>query len=156
MRRRGVVAAIAAVSVSCLVAWPALAGKPTIVRETTDLTFSDPFLSDACGVPVMAHVTGHQTLRTFADGKGRLIEVFTINDRIVATSAYGTFRFRDVGADVTRVTKDGIVHQIIGQLPFWFNGTTWEDPVTGEVLKSPTGADLFEPMLEDACAALAP
>ena len=67
--------------------------------------------------------------------------------------AFGTFRFKDVGADVTRITKDGVLHQI-GQLPFWFNGTSWEDPITGEVLKEPTGADRFESMIAKACAAL--
>ena len=94
--------------------------------------------------------------RTSTGDDGRLLETFTINLSLTATSDYGAYRFRDVGADVTRITQDGVVHQVIGKLPFWFNGTAWENPVTGEVLKEPTGADLFEPMLEDACAALAP
>jgi hypothetical protein len=133
-----------------------LAGKPTITREVVDETFADGFLTDACGVPVETHVAGHLIIRTFTDSNGRLIEVFTVNVSVTSTSDEGTFRFRDVGADVTRITHDGIVLQIIGKLPFWFNGTTWEDPITGEVLKEPTGSDLFESMVQKACAALAP
>jgi hypothetical protein len=126
------------------------------IREQIDDTFTDDFLSGECGVAVETHALGHQTSRSYTDGTGRLIEVFTINVGLTATSANGSFRFRDVGADVTRVTKDGVVHQIIGKLPFWFNGTAWENPITGEVLKEPTGADLFESMVGKACAALAP
>jgi hypothetical protein len=133
-----------------------LAAQPNFVREDVDETFPDGFLTSECGVAVTSRATGHQTTRTFTDANGRLIEVFTLSISIVSTSDFGTFRFRDVGADVTRVTKDGVVHQIIGKLPFWFNGTTWENPDTGEVLKEPTGPDLFESMLGKACAALAP
>ena len=133
-----------------------LAGKPTMTREAIDETFADEFLTDFCGVPVETRALGHQITRTYTDDSGRLIEVFTINVSVTSTSEEGTFRVRDVGADVTRVTKDGVVHQIIGKLPFWFNGTTWENPITGEVLKEPTGANLFESMLGKACAALAP
>lgn len=156
MRLRSGVIALAAVLVCGVVVAPAFAGKPTITREAVDVTFEDEFLTDECGVAVETRVTGFQASRTFTDGKGRLLEVFTINDTLTATSAFGSFKFKDVGADVTRITKDGVVHQIIGQLPFWFNGTMWENPITGEVLKSPTGADQFESTLEDACAALAP
>jgi hypothetical protein len=148
---------LAAALVCAAVAVPSgFAGKPTMTREVVDETFADLFLTDACGVPVESHAAGHQITRAFTDSDGRLIEVFTINVSVTATSEDGTFRFRDVGADVTRVTKDGVVHQIIGKLPFWFNGTLWEDPITGEVLKGPTGADLFESTVEKACAALAP
>ena len=126
------------------------------MREELDETFPDGFLSEECGVPVETRIVGHQIIRSYTDGSGRLVEVFTINMTLTATSAFGTFRFKDVGADVTRITNDGVVHQIIGQLPFLFNGTTWEDPETGEVLKEPTGADLFESTLAKACAALGP
>ena len=156
MRRRHAIVALATVALCGAVVAPALAGKPIITRMTVDETFDDDFLSPACGVPVETRVTGHEITRSFTDGGGRLIEVFTINELITASSPFGTFRFKDVGADVTRITKDGVVHQIIGKLPFWFNGTAWENPITGEVLKSPTGADLFESMLEKACASLAP
>lgn len=156
MRRIGAAIALATVLACGIAAAPALGGKPTITKEIVDETFEDDFLTEECGVPVVTRITGHQTTRTFSDGKGRLIEVFTINETLTATSEFGTFRFKDVGADVTRVTNDGVLHQIIGQLPFWFNGTMWENPITGEVLKEPTGADLFESMLGKACAALAP
>ena len=153
MRRWKAGVTLATVAVLCT-AGQALAGKPTIVREDLDETFADVFLSDECGVPVETRIVGHQIIRSFTDGDGRLVEVFTLNMTLTATSAFGTFRFKDVGADVTRITKDGVLHQIIGQLPFWFNGTSWEDPITGEVLKEPTGADRFESMIAKACAAL--
>ena len=150
------IALAAALACAVAAAPVGLAGKPTITREAIDETFADEFLTDFCGVPVETRALGHQITRTYTDDSGRLIEVFTINVSVTSTSEEGTFRVRDVGADVTRVTKDGVVHQIIGKLPFWFNGTTWENPITGEVLKEPTGADLFESMLGKACAALAP
>ena len=155
MRRWKAGVTLATVAVLCT-AGQALAGKPTIVREDLDETFADVFLSDECGVPVETRIVGHQIIRSFTDGDGRLVEVFTLNMTLTATSAFGTFRFKDVGADVTRITKDGVLHQIIGQLPFWFNGTAWEDPTTGEVLKEPTGTDRFESMTSKACAALGP
>ena len=155
MRRWKTGVALATVAVLCT-AGQALAGKPTIVREDLDETFADVFLSDECGVPVETRIVGHQIIRSYTDGDGRLVEVFTLNMTLTATSAFGTFRFKDVGADVTRITKDGVLHQIIGQLPFWFNGTAWEDPTTGEVLKEPTGTDRFESMTSKACAALGP
>jgi hypothetical protein len=149
--------ALAAVLTCAVAAAPAgFAGKPTITREAVDETFDDGFLTDFCGVPVESHALGHQITRTYTDDSGRLIEVFTINVSVTSTSAEGTFRVRDVGADVTRITKDGVVHQIIGKLPFWFNGTAWEDPITGETLKEPTGSDLFQSTVDKACAALAP
>ena len=153
MRRWKAGVTLATVAVLCT-AGQALAGKPTIVREDLDETFADVFLSDECGVSVETRIVGHQIIRSFTDGDGRLVEVFTLNMTLTATSAFGTFRFKDVGADVTRITKDGVLHQIIGQLPFWFNGTSWEDPITGEVLKEPTGAARFESMIAKACAAL--
>ena len=155
MRRWNAVVALASVALFCVLAGTAHAGKPTITRTAVDETFADEFLSEECGVPVETTVLGHQALRVYTDG-GRLIEGFTVNVTLTATSAFGTFRFKDVGADLTRVTQDGIVHQIIGKLPFWFNGTFWEDPITEEPIKEPTGPDLFDSMLERACAALAP
>ena len=154
--KRAGIALVAALAFAVAVAPIGLAGKPTFTREQVDETFADTFLSDECGVSVETRALGHQTDRSYTDGTGRLVEVFTINVGLTSTSEFGTFRFRDVGADVTRITKDGVVHQIIGKLPFWFNGTTWENPITGEVLKQPTGPDLFESMLGKACAALAP
>src|SRR4249920_729663 len=78
-----------------------LAGKPTITRESVDETFADGFLTAMCGVPVETRARGHQITRSFTDGNGRLIEVFTVNVALTATSANGTFRFRDVGPDLT-------------------------------------------------------
>jgi hypothetical protein len=147
---------VVVVALAAAVVPVASAGKPTIARQTVDETFPDVALTSLCGVPVETHARGHEITRSHEDGKGRLVEVFTLNIALTSTSAYGTFRFRDVGADLTRVTKDGVVVQLVGQLPFWFNGTAWFDPATGETLKGPTGADLFERMAEEACSALAP
>jgi hypothetical protein len=126
---------VVVVALAAAVVPVASAGKPTIARQTVDETFPDVALTNVCGVPVETHARGHEITRSHEDGKGRLVEVFTLN---------------------TRVTKDGVVVQLVGQLPFWFNGTAWFDPATGETLKGPTGADLFERMAEEACSALAP
>ena len=175
------VALAAALTCAVAVAPVGFGAQPTITREAIDDTFDDEFLTDfnawmrgaisrasgTSGVrsgsvkvrttaPVETHAVGHQITRTYTDDSGRLIEVFTINVSVTSTSEEGTFRVRDVGADVTRITKDGVVHQIIGKLPFWFNGTAWVDPATDEIIKGPTGSDLFESTLDKACAALAP
>lgn len=154
-RRRFVVVFAVVLSCAAAIAPGSLGAPPTITHETIDVTFEDEFLTDFCGVPVESHATGKVTIREYEEG-GRLVAGATVNVTIVSTSDFGTVRFRDVGADLTRVTKDGLVHQVIGKLPFDFNGTLWEDPITGEILKEATGPDLFESMLEDACAALAP
>jgi hypothetical protein len=152
-RKAAVALAIGLVCAVALV--PAgLAGKPTLVREAIDETFPDVFLTTECGIAVETRAVGHQTTRTH-DGNGNLVEVFTINVKLTATSAEGTFRFNDVGSDITKITKDGVVHQINGQVPFFFNGTALENPITGEVLKEPTKL-VFESTLGAACAALNP
>ena len=99
MRRWKAGVALATVAVLFATAGQALAGKPTIVRENVDETFADEFLSDECGVPVETRIVGHQIIRSYTDGNGRLVEVFTLNMTLTATSAFGTFRFKDVGAD---------------------------------------------------------
>jgi hypothetical protein len=153
-KRVGLVLALALVSTAVAVP-AATAGKPTITRVAVDDTIVDTFLGELCGVPVETRFVGHEITRSFDDG-GRFVEVFTLNVSITATSPYGTFRLRDVGADLVRVTEDGVVVQLVGKLPFWFNGTAWIDPITGEELKEPTGGDLFEETAARACAALAP
>ena len=153
MRWKRAALAVATGLVCAVALTPAgLAGKPTTVREAIDETFDDDFLTEECGIAVETRAVGHQTTRTH---DGNLIEVFTINVKLTSTSAEGTFRYNDVGSDVTKITKDGVVHQINGQVPFFFNGTAWENPITGEVLKEPTKL-VFESMLESACAALNP
>jgi hypothetical protein len=155
MRWKRAALAVATGLVCAVALTPAgLAGKPTFTREAIDETFDDDFLTEECGIAVETRAVGHQTTRTH-EGNGNLIEVFTINVKLTSTSAEGTFRFNDVGSDVTRITKDGVVHQINGQVPFFFNGTAWENPITGEVLKEPTKL-VFESMLESACAVLNP
>lgn len=140
----------------------ALAAPPAIERESFDVTFPDGFLTAECGVAVQTQAVGHHMWRTSTGTNGKLIETHTVNIAFTATSAYGQFRFRDVGADIVRVTKNGVVVQLIGKLPFWFNGTTWidpgdpGDPNDDVIIKGPTGSDLFASMLDDACSALAP
>jgi hypothetical protein len=139
-----------------------LAATPTIERIAIDETFHDDFLSDVCGIDVEVHALGHRMTRLSSGDDGRLIETSTVNISFTATSAEGRYRFRDVGADVTRITKDGVVVQVIGKLPFWFNGVVWidlndfADPFDDEIIKGPTGPDLFGSMLEAACSALHP
>jgi hypothetical protein len=153
---------VVAMLCAAIVAPLALAAPPVIERESVDETFQDDFLTAACGVPVHIRAVGHQMTRTSTGGNGKLIETYTINIVFTATSNYGQFRFRDVGADVTRITKNGVVVQLIGKLPFWFNGTAWidpgdpGDPLDDVIIKGPTGSDLFASMIDDACSALAP
>lgn len=131
----------------------AVAAPPTIERIAIDDTFDDEFLTEECGFPVSSHVGGHAVVRTF-DGAGTgVAEVLTINVTITATADGNTYRFRDVGADITRVTPDGSeIVMIVGQIPFDFTGVLKIDVATGEVLHEPQ--HLTAARIEEACAAL--
>ena len=127
--------------------------KPVFERITIDDTFVDEELSEACGVPVTGTVQGHVTLRTFAGEGTGPVTVNSINVGVAVTAGGRTFRFRDVGADVTRVQPDGtIVLLISGQVPFAFAGALKIDPDTEEVLLEPK--DRSEAQLAKACAVL--
>jgi hypothetical protein len=147
---RGLSLAVAGlVVVAGVLAGSAGAAKPTFELIAVDDTFPDDVLTEACGVPVTTHVEGRILVREFSGGK--LLGVNTVNVVGTATAGDNTVRFRDVGADHARVTRDGSVEvMIIGRLPFDFTGVLKINPDTGEVLHEPThfvGTD-------KACAAL--
>jgi hypothetical protein len=135
-----------------LVAPGTSAGKPTSERIAIDDTFVDDFLSDACGVTVTTRALGHIILRTFPDGS-RTSELTTINIGLTATAGGNTYRFRDVGADLLRITPDGTaILSIIGQVPFDFTGVLKIDLETGEAILEPHH-DTSD-RVDRACAAL--
>jgi hypothetical protein len=79
--------------------------------------------------------------------------VNTVNVGVTATAGGRIFRFRDVGADVTRIEPDGTaVLPIIGQVPFAFAGVLKIDLETGEAIFEP--CDRSDEQLARACAAL--
>jgi hypothetical protein len=133
----------------------ASAAPPTFERIVVDETIQDEFLSEECGVDVETRIAGRITVRTFERGGKGLVELGTINVTLTATTEDGrTFRFRDVGADLTRVRPDGtMVLQIVGQIPFQFAGALKINLDTDEVIlepRSPRG----EKQLARACAVL--
>jgi hypothetical protein len=130
----------------------ATAGQPTFDRVDIDETFPDDFLTDACGFDVTTHARGHVTSREFDRAKGT-VTVNSINIGLTAMANGNTYRFRDVGADHVKVTKDGTILSVIGQIPFEFIGVLKVNLDTGEVVHEP-GHDISG-RLDDACAALA-
>ena len=130
-----------------------MAAPPTFERITVDDSFVDEALSAECGVPVTTTARGHVTIRTFdREGPGP-VELRTINVTLTATADSRTFRFKDVGADLTRVQPDGtVVLQITGQVPFDFAGVLKIDLDTGEAILEPKNRS--EKQLARACAAL--
>jgi hypothetical protein len=149
---RSVIALLAGVVVIAVAIAPAaVAGKPTIERFDVDRTFLDEGLSEACGVPVTTHIRGHVTLRVFENGTN--VTLNTLNFALTAMAGGNSYRFRDVGADHVKVTKDGSeVLSIVGQLPFDFIGVLKINLTTGEVIHEP-GHDISG-RVEEACAAL--
>lgn len=152
-RRRCFVSLAGILVVAAALVPGALAGKPTFERITVDETFADDFLTDACGVPVTTHASGHVTVRTFSGGGTGPAEITTLNIGLTATSGDNTYRFRDVGADHVQIAPDGTeIVMIIGQIPFGFTGVLKIDLATGEVIHEPQHS--LEGRVEDACAAL--
>ena len=126
---------------------------PTIERIPVDDTFVDEFLSEECGVLVTTRARGHIIVRTFEEDGTGVVEVRTINVGLTATADGRVFRFRDVGADVTRIEPDGTAVLLIsGQVPFAFAGVLKIDLETGEAILEPR--DRSEEQLAAACAAL--
>ena len=130
----------------------AFAAKPTIERITFDETTDDAFLTEMCGFPVKTRAQGHIAFRGFDRERG-VVEVFTLNVGLTAMANGKTYRFRDVGANVVRVTPDGDeIVLIIGQAPFAFTGVLKINRTTGEVIHEPQHST--EADVEEACAAL--
>ena len=154
MTRRAVIAwLVGVVALGALVAPGALAGKPAFERITIDETALDPFLTDACGVPVTTRAQGHITTRTFTGGGTGPAVVTSINVALTATAGDNVFRFRDVGADVERIEPDGTaILMIVGQVPFAFSGVLKIDLETGDAILEPQHNT--EERLDTACAVL--
>jgi hypothetical protein len=130
-----------------------LAASPEIIRIPVDETFDDDFLTEVCGVPVVTTVQGSIAIRLFDRETTGPLEVFTINLGFTARSPDGVARFRDVGADLYRITSDGsLIQQVMGQVPFEFAGVARWDAVTTEPLKEPR--DRSEWQVDRICAAL--
>jgi hypothetical protein len=126
---------------------------PVIERIPVDDTFADDVLSEACGVAVTTTVRGHIIVRTFPGEETGVAELRTISLGFTATAGDRTFRFRDVGADVTRIEPDGTaVLSITGQVPFFFAGVLKIDLETGDAILEPR--DRSEEQLARACAVL--
>jgi hypothetical protein len=130
----------------------ATAGRPVTTRMNFDATFPDDFLSAACGFEVTTHARGHAISREFDRAKGT-VAVSTLNIALTAMANGNTYRFRDVGADHVKITKDGPILSIVGQIPFEFIGVLKIDLDTDEVVHEP-GHDISG-RIADACAALA-
>lgn len=140
------------------VAWfaspAAQAAKPTIERITIDNADTDEFLTEACGVTVTFTERGHITVRTFGEVDKGLAQVRSVNIAVVLSANGNSYRLRDVGADVLRVTPDGVaILSLMGQLPFFFTGVLKIDLSTGEVVHEPR--HLTDGDIATACAVLA-
>ncbi|MGY1696705.1 hypothetical protein ACI780_17540 [Geodermatophilus sp. SYSU D00814] len=132
MKRSSTAVAAAVLALVAVPAAPALAAPPQVFPIEDE--FADDFLTEECGVPVTTTATGQARLREFQRASG-VVSVFTINVGLVATSEYGSVRFRDVGADLVRIEPDGTGYvQVSGQVPFDYNGVVRYDLETGEVV----------------------
>ena len=120
-------------------------------RFEIDQTFLDDFLSAECGTDVWTTARGHIIVRVFDREKG-LVELNTLNIALTARAGDNSYRFRDVGTDQVRLTKDGPILSIVGQVPFDFIGVLKINLDTGEVVHEP--GHLIGDRLEEACAAL--
>ncbi len=133
---------------------PALAAPPTVERIQVNDTFADEFLTAECGVDVTTTARGSVTIHSFNRGGTGPVELVNINIGFTATADGRTFRFRDVGSDLVRITRDGTaVLRISGQVPFDFAGTLKIDLDTGEAILEPK--DRSAKQLARACAVLA-
>jgi hypothetical protein len=104
------VALTAALLGAFLIAAPASAAQPQMERMPIDDLFVAPLLSDACGVEVNVHVTGHLTLRLFTDADGnpvREVDNGAIDARL--WSVNGEIHAKNVGVDRVTYMDDGSV-----------------------------------------------
>lgn len=155
MTRRCITGCVASVLVLVGAVIPGVASgaRPTIERIQVDEPFVDEVLSQECGVEVTTRARGHIIVRTFEREGTGVTEVQTINVGLTATADGRVFRFRDVGADVTRIKPDGTAVLLIsGQVPFTFTGALKINLETGEAILEPR--DRSQEQLERACAVL--
>lgn len=129
------------------------AGKPVFERISVNDSGVDGFFSDLCGFEVIATSVGRITVRTSPDRTVGPVEVVTINVRTTLSANGNKYTFRDVGANVVRITPDGdLILSIIGQVPFFFTGVLKINLTTDEVVLEPQHST--EGDLEDVCATL--
>jgi hypothetical protein len=157
--KRLLTTAITLAAATGLLAGTAQAAPPNISREVIDVppTYDD-VVSEWCGFDVDYSVQGFAIRRTFDDRTEGVAEIFTINAVVTLTGPSGEqYQLRrDVGADSTRVTRDGTtVKTIAGQVPFQHTGVLKIDLATGDWIHGPT-RDTYEREVAAACAALAP
>jgi hypothetical protein len=117
---------------SLLTIGPVSAAAPTTERIPVDETFVDDFLSDACGVTVTVHETGHFILRTWTDATGqeiRALNTYALSDTF--SSVNGSVSGKNVGPDRITFNADGsiIITTIgnIGLLTIPGLGTTYQN-----------------------------
>jgi hypothetical protein len=142
-----------------LLAGTAHAAPPVISHEAIHVppTYDD-VVSEWCGFDVYYSVQGFETLRAFEDRTKGVTELFTINVVVTLTGPSGEQHQlrRDVGADLTRVTRNGTtVKTIAGQVPFQHTGALKIDLDADDWIVGPT-RDTYEQDVTAACAALAP
>jgi hypothetical protein len=155
MTRRGLIAVLWGMLalVALVASSTASAAKPTIERFDIDESEPDAFLTAACGVAVTTHARGHVIIRTFEGDETGVARVLTVNLALTATAGGNTDRFRDVGADLTRIEPDGTaILMIIGQVPFGFTGVLKIDLETGDAILEPKHT--LEERLDEACEVL--
>jgi hypothetical protein len=92
-----------------LIAAPVAAAQPLMERIELDDQFVNPFLSDACGVEVTMHLTGHLTFRLFSDADGDPVsELDNFVIHIRSWTVYGEIHANNVHLDrVTTWTTEG-------------------------------------------------
>lgn len=115
--RRLALAALVGV-LAALLAVPVAAAPPEISMEIVDETFSDGFLSEACGFPVSVTLLGVTRTRTWLDAEGQPTrEIFTISVKGSISAGGQTLRLVDAGMDKAIFLEGGGVHvEIHGNL----------------------------------------
>jgi hypothetical protein len=105
-------------TVVTLSAAPVFAAQPHMEWVPVDDVFVDTFLTDACGVEVTVHETGHFISRAFTDADGDLVRAvnnFALS--VTWSSEKGTVQAKDVGADLITFLDDGsIIRLVIGSV----------------------------------------
>jgi hypothetical protein len=138
-RTSGLLAILGALLTVTLAATAAAAQAPVKEIITIDeRDVPDPFLTEACGVPVTTTATGRITVFTFPDRPVGPQNLTTFNIALVATAGDNQIRFRDVGIDLLRVQPDGtVIFSMVGQVPFEFTGVLKTNVNTGAVILEP-------------------
>ena len=130
------------------------ARKPEFERISVNDSGVDAFFSNLCGFQVIATSVGHITVRTSPDRTVGAVAVVTVNVQTTLSANGNEYTFRNVGADVLRITPEGeLILSIIGQLPFSFTGVLKINLSTDEVVLEPHHST--EGDLNDVCATLA-